>query len=198
MFSPICFTIFSTFFFQFDETVERENKIIFVQNIFFSVCQLKMKSLSIFDKKKRRFRIRDWRNYWWIFHTRFINRCYYGGCSSYYCGLHLYRKSDDSDLLRIEEMKADIKYLQSHGVLVKLAIGGEEYGNTNFYIKVCIKFSHFFSKSVHFSKSIIFHVIEQPNFPIPNPQYFVYLLDQTVERDILQFIYWNHTTLSPF
>jgi hypothetical protein len=24
------------------------------------------------------------------------------------------------------------------------------------------------------------HVIEQPNFRIPNPQYFVYLLDQTV------------------
>ena len=33
------------------------------------------------------------------------------------------------------------------------------------------------------------HVIEQPNFRIPNPQYFVYLLDQTVGRDILQFIY---------
>ena len=33
------------------------------------------------------------------------------------------------------------------------------------------------------------HVIEQPNFQIPNPQYFVYLLDQTVGRDILQFIY---------
>ena len=33
------------------------------------------------------------------------------------------------------------------------------------------------------------HVIEQPNFRIPNPQYFVYLLDQTVGQDILQFIY---------
>ena len=40
------------------------------------------------------------------------------------------------------------------------------------------------------------HVIEQPNFRIPNPQYFVYLLDQIVGRDILQFIYWNHTTFS--
>ena len=29
-----------------------------------------------------------------------------------------------------------------------------------------------------------------------NPQYFVYLLDQTVGRDTLQFIYWNHTTFS--
>ena len=33
------------------------------------------------------------------------------------------------------------------------------------------------------------HVIEHPNFRIPNPQYFVYLLDQRVGRDILQFIY---------
>ena len=41
------------------------------------------------------------------------------------------------------------------------------------------------------------HVIEQPNFRIPNPQYFVYLLDQTVGgRDTLQFIYWNHATFS--
>ena len=40
------------------------------------------------------------------------------------------------------------------------------------------------------------HVIEQPNFRIPNPQYFVYLLDQTVGQDTLQFMYWNHTTFS--
>ena len=33
------------------------------------------------------------------------------------------------------------------------------------------------------------HVIEQPNFRIPNPQYFVYLLDQTVGQDTLQFIH---------
>ena len=30
------------------------------------------------------------------------------------------------------------------------------------------------------------HVIEQPNFRIPNPQYFVYLLDQTVGQDTRQ------------
>ena len=40
-----------------------------------------------------------------------------------------------------------------------------------------------------FYKDYLAHVIEQPNFRIPNPQYFVYLLDQTVGRDILQFIY---------
>ena len=38
-------------------------------------------------------------------------------------------------------------------------------------------------------KQYLAHVIKQPNFRIPNPQYFVYLLDQTVGRDILQFIY---------
>ena len=31
-------------------------------------------------------------------------------------------------------------------------------------------------------------------FRIPNT-YFVYLLDQTVGRDILQFIYWNHVSM---
>ena len=43
-----------------------------------------------------------------------------------------------------------------------------------------------------FSENLLYylaHVIEQPNFRIPNPQYFVYLLDQTVERENLQFIY---------
>ena len=46
--------------------------------------------------------------------------------------------------------------------------------------------------SVHcvsnFFTNYLAHVIEQPNFRIPNPQYFVYLHDQTVGRDILQFI----------
>ena len=58
-------------------------------------------------------------------------------CYSYYCGLHLYQKSDDSDLQRIEKLKSDIAYLKSQGVLVKLAYGGEEYGNTYFAVKVC-------------------------------------------------------------
>ena len=46
-------------------------------------------------------------------------------------------------------------------------------------------------KVFHFSIPDLYlaHVIEQPNFRIPNPQYFVYLLDQTVGRDTLQFIY---------
>ena len=41
----------------------------------------------------------------------------------------------------------------------------------------------------HFSNLYLAHVIEQPNFRIPNPQYFVYLVDQTVGQDILQFVY---------
>ena len=64
-------------------------------------------------------------------------RCRNTGCFSYYCGLHLYQKEDNSDLQRLEQLKSDIKYLQSQGVLVKLAYGGEEYGNTNFLTKVC-------------------------------------------------------------
>jgi len=63
-------------------------------------------------------------------------RCRSMSCYSYYCGLHLYRKSDDSDLQRIEQLKSDIKHLQSQGVLVKFAYGGEEYGNTDFYYKL--------------------------------------------------------------
>ena len=64
-------------------------------------------------------------------------------------------------------------------------------------------FSNFFSsftfQVLKVSKSqkeivVSSHVIEQPNFRIPNPQYFVYLLDQTVGQDTLQFIYWNHAT----
>ena len=60
-----------------------------------------------------------------------------------------------------------------------------EYGATS-QGKNCLKFS----------KKYLAHVIEQPNFRIPNPQYFVYMLDQTIGRDILQFTYWNHATFS--
>ena len=42
--------------------------------------------------------------------------------------------------------------------------------------------------TANFAVFYLAHVIEQPNFRIPNPQYFVYLLDQTVGRDTLQFI----------
>ena len=48
------------------------------------------------------------------------------------------------------------------------------------------QYSYFYIQNCHI---YLAHVIEQPNFQIPNSQYFVYLLDQTVGRDILQFIY---------
>ena len=73
----------------------------------------------------------------YLFIDLLLSRCRYTGCYSYYCGLHLYQKSDDSDLQRIEKLKSDIAYLKSQGVLVKLAYGGEEYGNTYFAVKVC-------------------------------------------------------------
>ena len=47
------------------------------------------------------------------------------------CGLHLFEKDDNSDVTRFEQLKADIKELQSKGVLVKLSYGGEEWGNTD-------------------------------------------------------------------
>ena len=63
-----------------------------------------------------------------IFPTR---SCYYGNpCQYLICGLHLYVKEDNSDETRLEQLKYDIKELQSKGVLVKLAYGGEEWGNS--------------------------------------------------------------------
>ena len=58
---------------------------------------------------------------------------------------------------------------------------------------------HIFSRILDFHKIINYylaHVIEQPNFRIPNPEYFVYLFYQTVGQDTLQFIFWNHATFS--
>ena len=42
----------------------------------------------------------------------------------------MYVKEDNSDETRLEQLKDDIKELQSKGVLVKLAYGGEEWGNS--------------------------------------------------------------------
>ena len=53
----------------------------------------------------------------------------------YVCGLHLFLKSDESDLQRFEQLKQDIKIVQSRGTLVKLAYGGEEWGNSKTFRK---------------------------------------------------------------
>ena len=51
----------------------------------------------------------------------------------------------------------------------------------------------------HCKQSFVFFILltslKQPNLRIPNPQYFVYLLDQ-LGRDTLQFINWNHANFS--
>ena len=54
----------------------------------------------------------------------------------------------------------------------------------NYYL---IIFTNFLKLRI-FHEIYLAHVIEQPNFGFPNPQYFVYLLDQTVGQDILQLI----------
>ncbi len=56
------------------------------------------------------------------------------------CGLHLFAREGMDDE-RIQDFKDDIAYLQSQGVLVKLAYGGEEWGNINLYIDVSVYFN---------------------------------------------------------
>ena len=49
----------------------------------------------------------------------------------------MFDKADNSDDVRLEQFKSDIKELQSKGVIVKLAYGGEEWGNSDISSKVC-------------------------------------------------------------
>ena len=48
----------------------------------------------------------------------------------------MFDKADNSDDIRLEQFKSDIKDLQSKGVIVKLAYGGEEWGNSDISNKV--------------------------------------------------------------
>lgn len=51
------------------------------------------------------------------------------------CGLFLFKRNGvDND--RIVDLKQDIAFLQSQGVMVKLAFGGESYGNMRIALKV--------------------------------------------------------------
>ena len=50
----------------------------------------------------------------------------------------MYQKFDNSDMERLNQLKSDIKALQARGILVKLAYGGEEWGNTRVWHKVRI------------------------------------------------------------
>ena len=53
-----------------------------------------------------------------------------------FCGLHIFYKTDQSHIGQLEQLKSDIRDLQSNGVIVKLAYGGEEWGNTGVPVKV--------------------------------------------------------------
>ena len=56
-----------------------------------------------------------------------LERCERGfGCRQFVCGLNLFQGLDD---LRFEAFKAKIKALQGQGTKVKLAFGGETFGN---------------------------------------------------------------------
>ena len=52
----------------------------------------------------------------------------------------------------------------------------EVFGGVN--SSYLVRTHHIFSPILTFLFVYLVHVIEQPNFRIPNPQYFVYLLDQ--------------------
>ena len=65
----------------------------------------------------------------------------------------MFEKDDNSDVTRFEKLKADIKELQSKGVLVKLSYGGEEWGNTDLlgtYQGRVIHQSDFLNELLHF------------------------------------------------
>ena len=57
------------------------------------------------------------------------------GCGALICGLHLFYKADNSDNVRLEELKRSIGKLQERGILVKLSYGGDEWGNLDVYEK---------------------------------------------------------------
>jgi len=52
----------------------------------------------------------------------------YAVCEPYVCGLHIYGVAGIGDT-DYDQLKEDIATLQRNGKLVKLALGGEEYGN---------------------------------------------------------------------
>ena len=63
----------------------------------------------------------------------------YSHCSPYVCGLNLFAK-DDLDAERFLDLKKKINLLQTKGAFVKLAAGGQDYGNTYTIYKVIISF----------------------------------------------------------
>ena len=68
----------------------------------------------------------------------------YYQCMPYICGLHIFQKSDGSGLEHWNNLKSAIKDVQARGVLVKLAVGGDEWGNTYVTTKVIKYQLHYF------------------------------------------------------
>ena len=68
------------------------------------------------------------------------------GCNPYICGLHIFQK-DGIDSENFENLKQKILILQSKGAFVKLAMGGQEWGNTIIKIKVILKIEKHQNKS---------------------------------------------------
>ncbi len=53
-------------------------------------------------------------------------------CDPYITGLHLF-EDNNLDATRITDLQNAVEQLQVQGALVKLAYGGEEWGNTMLY-----------------------------------------------------------------
>ncbi len=65
-----------------------------------------------------------------------MHSCYYNsGCQPFVCGLHLFGLNGMDDE-RIQDLRDDIGLLQAQGALVKMAFGGEEWGNPGAMSKV--------------------------------------------------------------
>ena len=71
------------------------------------------------------------------------NSCTRHICEPYICGFYLFKR-DNVDAERLEELKMKIALLQSKGAFVKLAVGGQQWGNTFVKAKVWYQFSVLF------------------------------------------------------
>jgi hypothetical protein len=85
------------------------------------------------------------------------------GCNPYICGLHIFQK-DGIDSENFEDLKQKISVLQSQGAFVKLAMGGQEWGNTIIAIKVKKKSKTFIKKKSFMVIPLIKQVFKVEDF----------------------------------
>ena len=71
--------------------------------------------------------------------SSFPPSCYHSRCEPYVCGLNLFQRNG-IDAGRFQELKEKIAGLQSQGAFVKLAVGGQQFGNTipNYKVNIVI------------------------------------------------------------